>query len=91
MEPPDDTKGKMTKIAGQTVVLDGRIFKNTHFQSCIIVYRGGTLPVLHGDFFDDCTWRFEDEAGRTLDFLKSMAADPNSRGFVVNELLGIRS
>lgn len=91
MEPPDEIKGKMSKIADQTVVLDGQVIKDTHFQNCIIVYRGGTVPVLHRNFFDECSWRFENEAGRTLDFLKAIAADPESRSFLVHTLLGVPS
>lgn len=91
-EPPDDIKSGMTKVANQTITLDGQVFKNTHFENCILVYRGGTLPALIGDYFDRCSWRFEDHAGRTVDFLRALATGgPGADEFVVKELLGIRS
>ena len=56
----------------QTVELDGETFENCSFAACRLVYAGGELPHFEGCRFDDCDWRFEEGAGRTLAYLKLM-------------------
>ena len=54
----------------ETVILDGEEFSDCEFRSCRMVYSGGETPVFARCRFDDCDWRFEDAAARTLAQLK---------------------
>lgn len=54
----------------ETVVLDGESFADCEFQSCRLTYGGGELPHFDHCRFDDCEWKFEDGAARTLAHLK---------------------
>lgn len=54
----------------ETVILDGESFSDCEFRSCRMVYNGGEVPVFESCRFDDCDWKFEDAAGRTLAQLK---------------------
>jgi hypothetical protein len=54
----------------ETVVLDGENFSDCEFQSCRLIYNGGELPHFSHCRFDDCEWKFEDSAARTLAHLK---------------------
>ena len=56
----------------QTVMLDGETFSQCQFAACRLVYAGGSPPQFDGCHFDDCEWKFEDAAARTLSYLKSM-------------------
>jgi hypothetical protein len=52
------------------VTLDGEGFRDCEFRSCRMVYAGGEVPSFERCRFDDCDWRFEDAAARTLAQLK---------------------
>jgi hypothetical protein len=54
----------------ETVVLDGESFSDCTFQDCRMVYSGGELPHFDHCRFDECDWKFEGAAGRTLAQLK---------------------
>jgi hypothetical protein len=54
----------------ETVALDGEAFSDCEFRSCRMVYSGGEAPRFEGCRFDDCDWRFDDAAQRTLGFMK---------------------
>ena len=54
----------------ETVALDGERFADCEFRGCRMVYRGGEAPSFDSCTFDDCDWRFEDAASRTLEFMK---------------------
>jgi hypothetical protein len=54
----------------ETVALDGESFSDCEFRDCRLVYSGGPLPSFEGCRFDDCEWKFEDAAARTLAHLK---------------------
>ncbi|MDB5450593.1 MAG: hypothetical protein JWQ52_1721 [Phenylobacterium sp.] len=54
----------------ETVVLDGESFADCEFRSCRMVYSGGELPHFDSCRFDECEWKFEEAAIRTLGFLK---------------------
>ena len=56
----------------QTVELDGETFSNCAFAACRLVYSGGEVPQFEGCRFDDCEWKFEEAAGHTLSFLKTL-------------------
>ena len=54
----------------ETVPLDGESFSDCEFRQCRLVYAGGEPPSFSGCRFDDCDWRFEGPAARTLEHLK---------------------
>jgi hypothetical protein len=54
----------------ETVALDGEHFADCEFQGCRLIYSGGKLPSFSDCRFDDCDWKFDDAAARTLAHLK---------------------
>ena len=54
----------------ETVNLDGEEFYDCEFRECRMVYAGGSVPVFDSCRFDDCEWKFDDAAGRTLAAMK---------------------
>ena len=54
----------------ETVLLDGDSFVDCEFRDCRLVFSGGEPPTFSGCRFDDCEWKFEDAAARTLAQLK---------------------
>lgn len=54
----------------ETVILDGESFSDCEFRACRLVYAGAALPIFDGCRFNDCEWKFEDAAARTLAYLK---------------------
>lgn len=54
----------------ETVALDGEDYDGCTFQSCRMVYSGGKPPSFSDCSFQDCDWKFEDAAARTLAHLK---------------------
>lgn len=54
----------------ETVALDGEHFSSCEFRDCRLVYTGGEPPVFENCRFDDCDWRIEEAAERTLAYLK---------------------
>ena len=55
-----------------TVVLDGETFSDCEFRNSRLVYSGGELPTFVGCQFENCEWRYDDAAARTLAFLKTV-------------------
>jgi hypothetical protein len=58
----------------ETVNLDGETFVGCEFRACRLVYSGGATPSFTDCRFDDCEWKFEDAAARTLAHLKGVWA-----------------
>ncbi len=58
----------------ETVNLDGEDYADCTFQSCRMVYSGGKAPSFSNCQFQDCDWKFEDAAARTLAHLKGIWA-----------------
>jgi hypothetical protein len=54
----------------ETIQLDGETFEDCEFRSCRLIYAGGEPPLFTDCRFDECEWRFEDAAARTLAHLK---------------------
>jgi hypothetical protein len=54
----------------ETVPLDGETFSDCEFRECRLVYAGGAPPAFDACRFEDCEWKFEDAAARTLGHLK---------------------
>jgi len=54
----------------ETVTLDGESFEDCEFRECRLVYSGGEPPHFRDCRFDDCEWKFDAAAARTLAHLK---------------------
>jgi hypothetical protein len=54
----------------ETVVLDGEAFSDCEFRECKLLYAGGELPTFDGCRFDECEWKYDEAAARTLAHLK---------------------
>jgi hypothetical protein len=54
----------------ETVVLDGEFYSDCEFRDCRLIYRGGEVPHFENCRFEECDWKFEDAAARTLAQLK---------------------
>jgi hypothetical protein len=54
----------------ETVALDGQSFADCEFRGCRMVYGGGEPPSFSRCRFEDCDWKFEGAAARTLEHLK---------------------
>lgn len=54
----------------ETVALDGEHFSDCEFQTCRLVYSGGSAPTFNHCRFNDCEWKFDDAGARTLAHLK---------------------
>ena len=65
-----ESKGK--RFAETTEVLDGNEFADCKFDNCQLLYRGGVIPKVEGCQFNNCQWRFEDSAERTLVFMRQL-------------------
>lgn len=74
-----------TLIRNQIIVLDYGNFENTRFEDCTLIYKGGRPPTLIDNEFIDCEWSFENEAGHTLAFLRSLI-EGGGREFVAQSL-----
>jgi hypothetical protein len=57
-----------------TVELDGNTFQNCTFDRCTMVYRGNDLPYLISSVFNNCQFRFDDAALRTITLLHRLYA-----------------
>ena len=77
------------KIENEVIILDYKSFVDVDFEKCTMVYKGGQPPTLVNNNLNECVWHFEGDARNTLMFLRSLSADPGSREFVLEELLGI--
>jgi hypothetical protein len=60
------------QFSNEPVELDGNKFEGCTFAKCKLVYRGSTPPGLSRCRFDDCSWEFDDAAGRTVAFLRGL-------------------
>jgi len=56
----------------ETIVLDGEAFSGCEFRACRLVYNGGEPPSFSDCKFDNCEWKLEDAALRTVAHLKVM-------------------
>ncbi|MFI4934506.1 MAG: hypothetical protein ACHP7N_07805 [Caulobacterales bacterium] len=56
----------------ETLALDGESYADCEFRACRLVYAGGEPPSFVNCKFDDCDWRLEGAAARSLEFLKLM-------------------
>ena len=69
----------------ETVPLDGETFSDCEFRDCRLVYAGGEPPIFVRCRFDDCEWKYEDAAARTLAHLKlvwALGAKPSVQALI---------
>ncbi|WP_406695504.1 hypothetical protein V5E97_31255 [Singulisphaera sp. Ch08] len=60
-------------FTGETIVLDGKIYKECAFVECILVFRGEAPFTMTGNMVDvTCRWRFEGAAALTAAAMKSI-------------------
>ncbi|SIO60095.1 hypothetical protein SAMN05444166_6265 [Singulisphaera sp. GP187] len=60
-------------FTGETVVLDGKVYRECAFVQCILVFRGEAPFTLTGNMVDaTCRWRFEGAAALTASAMKSI-------------------
>jgi hypothetical protein len=59
-----------TTFNHETITLDGESYADCEFRACRLVYSGGKLPSFSDCRFDDCEWKFDAAAARTLAHLK---------------------
>lgn len=80
-----------TTISEDLVILDGKLFKDINFERCILVYKGGTRPVLRSCFFDNCTWQLEGKANNTLYFIRDLiqTGEDSMKHWVLTAMLGL--
>ena len=63
---------KLVHYHDTTVELDGHTFQNCTFDRCTLVYRGNDLPNLTNNSLNECLFRFDDAAIRTIVFLQQL-------------------
>ena len=74
----------------EEIRLDYNQFVRCQFYNCNIHYGGGGVPVLIDNLFKDCSFIFDEAAGRTRALLSAMArSGADGRDFVLREILGI--
>lgn len=60
------------KINSKKITLDGNSFIDCEISNCVLIYKGGVLPVLRDCKINDCQWNFTDQAANTLQFMAAM-------------------
>ena len=82
----------MAEIKDQTVTgrvdLDGNSYVNVVFDNAALFYSGGHAPTFQGvTFMPNCTVSFQEQAGNTLAFIRSMAHSSTNMRFIVDGLI----
>ena len=54
----------------EIIDLDGNEFHGCDIQHCILIYRGGELPVLMNCAVAQCDFAFDEHARNTIDFFR---------------------
>jgi hypothetical protein len=76
---------------GQTVVLDGQVFKACDFRNCRLVYKGGETVEMDLCNISDCRFDFEGDALRTVTFMQAMYHSSPAGQQFINNLFNSRS
>lgn len=78
---------EMALFESSTETIDGREFKACEFRNCQLIYHGGPVKMVQCHFVN-CQWIFEEAAGRTVEFLRSMlGGGMGPRGQVMAEAI----
>lgn len=74
----------------ETVALDGEAFSNCEFRDSRLVFTGGEPPIFSNCRFDNCEWKFDEAAARTLVHLKTIwaAGAKSSVQAMIKEITG---
>jgi hypothetical protein len=75
------------------VALDGNEYRGCKFIKCVLVYSGGTPPVLVDNLMTHCRWEFEGAAIRTVSFMAAIyrGAGEGGRKLIEDAFASIRS
>jgi hypothetical protein len=57
---------------GASEHVDGNTYTQCTFTQSTLIYRGGPIPIFSLCEFDRCVWGWEESAGRTLEFLRTV-------------------
>lgn len=68
------------EYVGVTEVLDGNEYRHCTFRDCTLIYQGGELPKLQNNLMDNCHFKLEEAAERTVAFLNGIARDMGAQG-----------
>jgi hypothetical protein len=60
-------------FTNETVILDGTHFDKCEFVHCVLLFRGGFYG-LTDCIYRFVTWRFQDEASRTVELIRKIAS-----------------
>ena len=60
-----------TTFRNETVDLDGNEFHGCDIQDCLLIYRGGELPVLVNCVIAQCDFAFDESARNTIAFFRA--------------------
>lgn len=82
----------MAEIKDQTLTgrvdLDGSTFVNVVFDGAALFYEGGKAPNFQNcTFKEGCSFTFQEQAGNTLAFIRSMAHPSTNMRFIVEGLI----
>ncbi|MBX3478325.1 MAG: hypothetical protein KF910_11995 [Brevundimonas sp.] len=82
----------MAEIKDQTVngraELDGNTYINVVFDNAALFYSGGKAPNFQNvTFREGCSFTFQEQAGNTLAFIRSMAHPSTNMRFIVDGLI----
>lgn len=82
----------MAEIKDQTlngdVAIDGNSFVNVTFDGARLIYEGGRAPTFQNcQFAPGCSFTFQEQAGNTLAFIRSMAHPSTNMRFIVEGLI----
>ena len=69
---------------GDVVQTDGGRFFDCDFRLAELRYGGGPLPEFHNCRFGSVSWRFTDQALRTIQFLQTINASPGGPEFLAD-------
>lgn len=73
---------------GGDIALDGNTYVDIVFDGARLVYEGGGIPVFQNcTFMDGCSFTFQEQAGNTLAFIRSMSHPTTNMRFIVEGLI----
>lgn len=82
----------MAEIKDQTlngdVAIDGNSYVNVTFLNARLIYEGGRAPTFKScTFREGCSFTFQEQAGNTLAFIRSMSHPSTNMRFIVEGLI----
>jgi len=68
---------------GAKEVVDGNTYTQCTFKETTLIFRGGPIPIFTMCEWNNCTWGWEDAAGRTFEFLRVMRNTMGENGRIL--------